>query len=193
MIQNIMNFCRAYGAKCLGGLFGGILALWMDNIPFIMTCTAFVLVDFITAIKLARRVHKKYGDDIADGKFKSRGLGGVVKTLGRVYTFILLSLALQKHVMGDPTLINVPAIMGCVICGWQFASILENSASCNGAPWARIALMILADKTERHVHISLEDFRRLRKTMDDNILNYIPNERENNRESDVSNDMDGQV
>lgn len=191
MIQKILTFCKAYSAKCIGALFGAIFSLWHDNIAFIVTCTALVLYDCVEAYKLCRRMKKTYGPEVADGKFKSYKFGKVVKALGFIYSVILLAFAIQKHVLYETPLINIPVIIGAAICAWYGISILENGASCNGQKWAILALRILEDKSERHIHIPLEDFRRIRNEKFN--FKYKDYERRNKGKSDVSNDVDGQV
>ena len=42
-------------------------------------------------------------------------------------------------------------------CLVQFVSILENESTCNGATWAKVLQKIVADKTDRHFNVRLDE------------------------------------
>ena len=47
--------------------------------------------------------------------------------------------------------------LAALYCGVQFVSILENESTCNGSAWARVMQKIVADKTERHFNVKLNE------------------------------------
>ena len=65
------------------------------------------------------------------------------------------------------------------MCFWQGCSIIENEASANASPWAKIAGKILVDKTSRHLGIEPEDLAEIIK-IDDEIKSKNPKNQENN-------------
>ena len=68
-----------------------------------------------------------------------------------------IDLTILAHLGG----IHLSNYVAAIFCLTQIVSILENESSCNGSTWAKVLQKILADKTERHLNISLDEFRRI--------------------------------
>ncbi len=124
-------------------------------LPYMLLCTGFVFLDCWSAYKLARRVRKAHPEK-ATGKLRSEKLRNIFITLAEVYAVVLLVYYAQIQIAADLP-INISKIVVGAVCGWQFWSYLENSASCNGAKWARAAQRVLIDKTERHFDIKIPE------------------------------------
>lgn len=124
-------------------------------LPYLLLCTGFVFLDCWSAYRLARRVSRVHPEK-ASGKLRSEKLRHIFLTLAEVYAVVLLVYYAQVHIAaGLP--VSISKIVVGAVCGWQFWSYLENSASCNGAQWARTAQQILVDKTERHFDIKIPE------------------------------------
>ena len=147
-------------------LAAGLLAIIKPTLPYLWLCTGFVLLDCYSAWRLARRV-KAAHPGRASGKFRSEKLRHIFITLAEVYAVIILAYFAQMLLMADFPLdlpIDLTKIVAGAVCGWQFWSYLENSASCTDAKWARTARDILVDKTSRHFDISLPESPRTEAT-----------------------------
>lgn len=121
----------------------------------VVVCTLAVIIDCISAIKLAKRV-KKTGK--GTGKPTSAKGKKVLSTLLSIYTLIMLSYLIDMYVvtMFDVYLENVVA---GIFCFWNLWSILENESSANNARWAKVLQRILVDKAERHFDVDLTEFK----------------------------------
>lgn len=124
-------------------------------LPYMLLCTGFVFLDCWSAYRLARRVRVAHPGK-ASGKFRSEKVRNIFITLAEVYAVVLLVYYAQIHIAADLP-INIAKIVVGAVCGWQFWSYLENSASCNGSKWAKTAQRILIDKTERHFDIKIPE------------------------------------
>jgi len=96
---------------------------------------------------------------IASGKFKSKKMFKTVFALIIVVpSGLMLAYYTQKYLLYDFS-INLPKIFaGFVIC-WQIISIIENESSCNDALWAKFCQKILANKSERHFDVDLNELK----------------------------------
>lgn len=144
-------------------LLGGLLAIIEPALPLFYICIAFVCLDCWSAWQLSKRVAKKYPDKTGKdgGKFRSDKMRHVVLT---TVPLILLGLVLahwaQVLIVQDAFPINMPRILAGGVCGWQFWSFLENTASCDGPKWAAILRKYTIDKTERHFDIDLTTIKK---------------------------------
>ena len=141
----------------------GLTWAWIEpTLPFLWICGFALFVDCITAWRLNRRIRKRYSREVADGKLKSTKLSKKMSDLG----IILLCIMLADHIESD-TLTHLGTLhfaeyVAAAFCVVQFVSILENESSCNGSTWAILLQKVLADKTERHIKLSAEEFEKLR-------------------------------
>lgn len=135
-----------------------IFAIVQPALPYLLICTGFVFLDCYSAWKLAQRV-KKAHPRRASGKLRSEKMRHVFVTLIEVYAVVLLVYFAQVHIADDLP-VNITKVVAGAVCGWQFWSYLENTASCNGAKWAKTARNILIDKTERHFDINISDLNK---------------------------------
>lgn len=144
--------------KWSASLASAAWALIEPAAPYLLLCTAFVLLDCWSACALGRRVARAHPEQAARdaGKIKSWKLAGVFSTLVEVYAVVLLAHFAQLCMPGIIGA-DLRQVVAAAVCGWQFWSYLENKASCNGARWARLARKFLADKTSRHLNIHIED------------------------------------
>lgn len=148
LFRNSVHF-----AKWSLSVAGGFLVMIKPTFPFILICIVFILIDCISARRLAKRM-KKAGFN-TNAKVKSNKLfkafvTGVVAMAAIVLAFVIEKFILVMH--SDLYLANYTALAFCFI---QFWSITENESSCNGSKWAAIAQKFMVDKTERHLDIDL--------------------------------------
>lgn len=151
------NFISTLGRWLMTGV-SAIFAIIQPALPYLLICTGFVFLDCYSAWKLAQRV-KKTHPRRATGKLRSEKMRHVFVTLIEVYAVVLLVYFAQVHIADDLP-VNITKVVAGAVCGWQFWSYLENTASCNGAKWARTARKILIDKTERHFDINISDLNK---------------------------------
>lgn len=133
-----------------------VFTIIQPALPYLMICTGFVFLDCYSAYRLAQRVKRQHPDK-ATGKLRSEKMRHIIITLIEVYSVVLLAYFAQAYITSELP-VNLTKIVSGAVCGWQFWSYLENSASCNGAKWANAAKKILIDKTERHFDIDLSGF-----------------------------------
>ena len=151
--------------SCAGGLFGWVVAEFRPTFPMLAVMVAFVLYDAITAFLLSKRVYKKYPEAVNEKpKFKSSAFGKVIsKTIPTRSILILMGYLLEHWVLGHS--IPLTMIFTTAVCGEQFLSILENMGSCRegeeGRFWHTLRRLVI-EKTERHVDISLDEFKALK-------------------------------
>lgn len=124
-------------------------------LPYLYICTGFIFLDCYSAWRLAQRVRKAHPEK-ATGKLRSEKMRHIFRTLIEVYAVVLLVYFAQIHIANELPF-SITKIVAGAVCGWQFWSFLENSASCNGAKWAMIASRLLIDKTERHFDIHIPE------------------------------------
>lgn len=151
------NFISTLG-RWLMTAVSAIFAIVQPALPYLLICTGFVFLDCYSAWKLAQRV-KKAHPRRAFGKLRSEKMRHVFVTLIEVYAVVLLVYFAQVHIADDLP-VNITKVVAGAVCGWQFWSYLENTASCNGAKWAKTARNILIDKTERHFDINISDLNK---------------------------------
>ena len=121
----------------------------------VVVCTLAVIIDCISAIKLAKRV-KKTGK--GTGKPTSAKGKKILSTLLSIYTLIMLSYLIDMYVV-TMFEIYLENIVAGIFCFWNLWSILENESSANNARWAKVLQRILVDKAERHFDIDLKEFK----------------------------------
>ena len=157
MIQLLQPSIASNIYRWLCSLLAALLALVEPALNYLLLCTGFIMLDCYSAWRLARRV-KAAHPARASGKFRSEKMRHIFITLAEVYAVVLLAYFAQTLLMTDFPIelpINLPKIVAAAVCGWQFWSYLENSASCTNAKWAKTARDILVDKTARHFDIAL--------------------------------------
>ena len=148
LFRNSVHF-----AKWSLSMAGGFLVMIKPTFPFILICIVFILIDCISARRLAKRM-KKAGFN-TNAKVKSNKLFKAFVTGVVAMAAIVLAFVIEKYILtmySDLYLANYTAL---VFCGIQFWSITENESSCNGSKWAAIAQKFMVDKTERHLDIDL--------------------------------------
>lgn len=131
----------------------GALVLITPNLPHILIAFALILLDCLSAYRLARRV-KKAGKS-RTVKVQSNKLWKAFLTTTAASIAIVLAFVIEKYIMvmyKDLYLANWTAM---VVCAIQLFSILENESSCNDSKWASILQKVLVDKAERHFDIDL--------------------------------------
>lgn len=126
-------------------------------LPYAGLCTAMVILDFITAVQLGRRLRRRDGAAGGEaGKLSSRRFGRTVATLVKTYVALGIASATQMLLVRSETF-DAVRFTAAAICFWQLISILENESTCSDARWARIARRYLADKARRHTGLDLEE------------------------------------
>lgn len=141
--------------RWLTAIASAIYTIIDPALPYLLLCTGFVFLDCWSAYRLARRVSRAHPGK-ASGKLRSEKLRHIFLTLAEVYAVVLLVYYAQVYIAADLP-VSISKIVVGAVCGWQLWSYLENSASCNGAKWARTAQRILVDKTERHFDIKIPE------------------------------------
>lgn len=121
----------------------------------VVVCTLAVIIDCISAIKLAKRV-KKTGK--GTGKPTSAKGKKILSTLLSIYTLIMLSYLIDMYVV-TMFEIYLENIVAGIFCFWNLWSILENESSANTARWAKVLQRILVDKAERHFDVDLTELK----------------------------------
>lgn len=131
------------------------------TLPYILLCTAIVLMDCITAWRLGRRVRKTHPHKTSKNtpKFNSKHFGDVIQTLMVVYAVLIFAFFLHVYVT-DSLPFNALKVSAGLIIGWEIWSCLENESSCNGKKWAKLLQEIMVDKTERHFDINLSALKK---------------------------------
>ena len=144
--------------RCILTAGGALWAAIEPQLHFVLICLFAMLLDCLSAWHLNRRVRRRYGAKVADGKFKSASFGKVFVNIIKVMSMLCLAGLLQRYVFEDLP-IRLSNIVAGAVCFWQIWSILENESSCNNAKWAKIAQRIMIDKTERHFNIDLSELK----------------------------------
>lgn len=139
----------------------GVVTTLSPTLPYILLCTTIVLMDCITAWRLAKRVRKAYPHKTTKDtpKFKSVHFRDVLLTLMVVYSILVYAFFLDMYVT-DSLPFNALKVSAGLIIGWEIWSCLENESSCNGKKWAIILQQIMVDKTERHFDINLSALKK---------------------------------
>lgn len=132
-----------------GAVAGALTALFAPAFAPAGVCTVMVLLDFITAWLLGKRLAAK---GQGDGRLSSHRFGKVLKTLVRIYTALGAAALAQRFLIADyPTDFNMVRAVAGAVCFRQLLSILENESTCSDARWAGYARRFLADKARRHL------------------------------------------
>lgn len=148
-------------------IISAVVTFIAPALPSLALITAMIAADFVSARMLARRIRRRLRDvgKFAPSseaaaerlKFSSMRLGHMLGRLGRCYAILLLSHGVDCIIVGSPEPF-VMKFMAAMICFREFWSILENEASDNNSPWARVARRVLVDKTSRHLGIDLQSY-----------------------------------
>lgn len=141
------------------------LFIWNQIQPtliFFFVCAFAVALDCLTAWRLNRRIRKKYSKDIADGKLKSSQMMKMIGDLCVVFGCIYFADKLDVNVLPQLHHLYLANYVTAIFCAVEFVSILENESSCNGAVWAKWMQQIVADKTNRHIIITPDEFDKLK-------------------------------
>ena len=137
---------------------GGVGVIWCyiePTIPFILVCFLAMMFDVLSAWMLNRRVMRRYGKDAADGKLKSQHAMKIISDLVTIFVCILLGDLVDDVLLPQLGDLHIAQYIAAVFSIIQLLSILENTSSCNDAPWAKVLQKFIADKTERHLEVTL--------------------------------------
>jgi hypothetical protein len=139
----------------------GILGVVIDkSVPLAVVCTGLVVADCVSAWMLSRRVARRVARAAPDaGKFSSRKVARVFRTLARVYGLLLAATAVDVVILKSESF-EVSRFAAGAVCFWQALSILENEASLNDSPWAKVARRYLIDKAARHIGVPADPLDR---------------------------------
>jgi hypothetical protein len=149
-----------------------VIFIWNQLYPtlaFYFVCAFAVALDCITAWRLNKRIRAKYSKEIADGKLKSDPMKKMFGDLCIVLGCIFLAYQVDKTVLAQLHGLYLANYITAIFCAVEFISILENESSCNGAVWAKWMQQIVADKTNRHIIITPEEFDKLKADNNDNV------------------------
>ncbi len=131
---------------------GGAAAAFVEPVlPVAGLCTAMVMVDVVSGVRLRRRL-RRAGKLKGGACLSSRQFGRAVRRLVGVYVGLCVAhgadLALGSAISfltGGHSALNM---LGVVIFLWQLMSVLENESTCSDAAWAAKARKYLEDKSK---------------------------------------------
>ncbi|MCD8041505.1 MAG: phage holin family protein [Tannerellaceae bacterium] len=135
-------------------VLGAGYALIRPTVPFILVCLFAILLDAISAWRLARRVKENHNAN--DGKFKSEYLRRIFSTFLMICLVVVLCHFIDRYVITFVDM-NLANVVSGAFCFVQLLSILENESSLNDASWAVQIQKILVDKAKRHFNIDFKD------------------------------------
>ncbi len=139
----------------ISSVLGLVSGFFAPILPYAALCSAMVMLDWLSAVALGRRLKKKRQIPEA-GKLSSRRFGKLIVSLIKIYTGLIVASCVQTLIIeGLPGGFDAVRFVTAVVCFWQLLSILENESTCSDARWAAIARRYLADKTRRHTGIDL--------------------------------------
>lgn len=131
-----------------------VLAFIVPTLGCAALCAVMVLLDCLTAWRLARRVARSSEAPKNTGKFSSRKFSRSIACLAKIFVALLVAHGVDTAILDDaPMLLGLGALqlMAAAICLWQLLSILENEASCSDNRWAGPLRKWLVDKAARHL------------------------------------------
>jgi len=134
----------------LGGLWAAIEASTL----FFAPCFLAVIIDVISAVYLAKRVHQKHPER-SEGKFKSEYKYRVLTTMIVVFVAIIIAHYVDTLVFDGGNQAQC-WVLGFFLFyeGW---SILENWSSENNNKLAKVMQRIMVNKAERHINVPISD------------------------------------
>lgn len=156
-IQTLMYWV----SRIFGSIVGVLWAYISPSIPFIAICVFAVLIDCITAIRLKRRLQKRYADSEhqIDGKVRSEHMAKMVTDLLIVSACTVLMYNIDHVLLDNLGDLHLAQYVCAIFCVVQFVSILENESTASDKSWARLLQKFLADKTARHLDIDYDDIK----------------------------------
>ena len=99
-------------------------------------------------------------------------MGKMIPDLLVIFLCILLADKIDGSLLPHWGGIHLSNYVAAIFCLTQVVSILENESSCNGSTWAIVMQKILADKTERHLDIDINEFKELKKQQEAKDKNF---------------------
>lgn len=150
--------------SALGAAVGWFVGEFEPTFPLVVVMVVFICADAWTAWKLDKRAHKAYPNRAKrrEAKFTSFAFGKVVtQTIPNRLALILLAY-LVEHWVAIHVILPLSYVVTGVICFEQAWSMLENEASCRPDSESRFWRMlqrVLIDKTERHLDVTLDEFK----------------------------------
>lgn len=134
-------------------MVGSLLGQLCPAVPFVLICFFAVVLDCLSAYRLARRVkanHPEIPSDQIHDKFESAKASKVFGTLLMISSLIVLFHVMDEYIftMAHLYLANWVAGGFCAVQAW---SVLENESSENGSSWARVLQKIMINKAKRHI------------------------------------------
>jgi predicted Co/Zn/Cd cation transporter (cation efflux family) len=162
-MNTIIQYIETNLMRLLAALFGLLWAWVQPTLPFVLICAFAVFVDCVTAWRLNRRIRKRYTKEVADGKLKSNNMFKMVSDLCIIFLCVVLAHHIDNTILAHMGGLHMSSYVAAIFCLTQFVSILENESSCNGSMWAMALQKVLADKTERHIELTAQEFEKIKK------------------------------
>lgn len=150
-----MEHYNKYIVTVCAAIWGWIYpSLW-----YIIVALLFIIVDNISAYKCNKRVKSKYPDQCKSSKYSSQKAWKTVNTMGITMLIIVISWALETHIISHFSDIKITAIISFIICAVTALSILENwsTANDNAPRWLTVIRKFLVDKTERYLNVDINE------------------------------------
>lgn len=144
-----MNYTTSI--KTLGTAAVGVLTgFYGPLLPYISITVLLVLVDFVTAFNLGRRLHRRGLP--ADPRLSSHKFARLLGTILRIFVAFTVAALMQQYILGSYIqYFDAVRTLAGAICFHQLMSILENESCATDATWAKKARKYLADKAPRHL------------------------------------------
>lgn len=163
---------------CATAIFATVCNAIPHIAPLAILCFCFVLLDCITAWRLAARLSVK---GKSSGKFRSdKFKNAVIEMVITVPIALLLAYFVQLYIF-EGSNIHLPQIVSGIIIFRRFWSMLENiSSGDRDEVWAKTLQKIMIDKAERHLDVNLSELK--------NNINSSNHEKEDNQKDSQSQD-----
>lgn len=133
--------------------FGCVIGILNPTFPFALICMFALLLDSLSAWRLAKRVKKNHPDlpdEAIHDKFESEKAWKMFPTLLIVYGCIVLGHLIDNIIFPFVTMYLANMIAGG-FCLYSLWSVLENESSENGKSWALFLQKFMVNKATRHI------------------------------------------
>jgi len=140
-------------SKYLFTACGAVVGLLNPTFPFAMICMFALLLDSLSAWRLAKRIRKNHPElpsDAIHDKFESEKAWKMFPTLLIVYGCIVLGHLIDEVIFPFVTMYLANMIAGG-FCLYSLYSVLENESSENGKSWALFLQKFMVNKAKRHI------------------------------------------
>lgn len=139
-----------YAYKGVATIAGAMIGILEPTIPFAVIIIFALILDSISAWRLARRVKKRYPKAKVHDKYESDKAWSMFPTLLFVYSIIVFAFLIDRMIFPFVEM-YLPNMIAGAFCFYELWSILENESSENGKSWAKVLQKIMVNKANRHI------------------------------------------